>query len=61
MTLLGRGRDGERGKTEVWDLEVSQLTFKDKLLGNNVKTADPVARFCVLSIFFVTCEKEIRL
>jgi len=26
------GREG--GKKEIWDLEVSQLTFKDKLLGD---------------------------
>lgn len=52
MTWLGWERDGERGKTEVRDLEVSQLNFEDKLLENNVKSANPVARFCVLSIFF---------
>lgn len=33
---LGRGR-GERAKREIWDLEVLQLSFKDKLLGNTLR------------------------
>ena len=35
--VVGGGRGGERGKREIWDLEVSQLTFKDKLLGDMLR------------------------